>query len=151
MTFTPFKLAGFAVCGLFANAEIPRPLELNEGVVADLVIGPRPELVVVLLVVEEDAANFACLCTNESRCVLGELSPEAGTEVLLFEGAPVELHVVLLDTFLDIVVVAAGVLPIETGGTTLSIEVVDPRDKLVDDSIPPAELEVEELMLLFID
>lgn len=121
--------------------------------VADLVIGPRPELVVVVLVVEEDAANFACLCTNESRCVLGELSPEAGTEVLLFEGAPVGLQVVLPlpDTFLDIVVVAAGVLPIETDGTNLSIEVVDPRDKFVDESIPPAELEVEELILLFID
>ena len=121
--------------------------------VADLVIGPRPELVVVVLVVEEDTANFACLCTNESRCVLGELSPEAGTEVLLFEGAPVGLQVVLPlpDTFLDIVVVAAGVLPIETDGTNLSIEVVDPRDKFVDESIPPAELEVEELILLFID
>ena len=132
---------------------MPRPLELNEGVVADLVIGPRPELVVVVLVVEEDAANFACLCTNESRCVLGELSPEAGTEVLLFEGAPVGLQVVLPlpDTFLDIVIVAAGVLPIETDGTNLSIEVVDPRDKFVDESIPPAELEVEELILLFID
>lgn len=130
---------------------MPRPLELNEGVVADLVIGPRPELVVVVLVVEEDTANFACLCTNESRCVLGELSPEAGTEVLLFEGAAVGLQVVLPDTFLDIVVVAASVLPIETGGTTLSIEVVDPRDRFVDESIPPAELEVEELILLFID
>lgn len=119
--------------------------------VADLVIGPRPELVVVVLVVEEDTANFACLCTNESRCVLGELSPEAGTEVLLFEGPAVGLQVVLPDTFLDIVVVAASVLPIETGGTTLSIEVVDPRDRFVDESIPPAELEVEELILLFID
>ena len=84
---------------------------------------------------------------------MGELSPEAGTEALLFEGAPVGLQVVLPlpDTFLDIVVVAAGVLPIETDGTNLSIEVVDPRDKFVDESIPPAELEVEELILLFID
>ena len=94
---------GFAVWGLLAIPVVPRPLEPNEGVVADRVMDPLPLFDAALVVVEADTANLACLCTKDNLCVLGELSPVTDVHVIFAVVAPLALAISFVDDFFDVV------------------------------------------------
>jgi hypothetical protein len=138
---------GFAVCGLLAFPAALRPLELNEGVVADRVKDALP----VLVVVKADAANLACLCTKDNLCVLGELSPVTPVHVVLAIVAPLVLVIGLIDVFFEVVDVFVADNFVETlEDTDLSADVDELCDVVVDVSNPPVELVVEEVIILSI-
>jgi len=139
---------GFAVCGLLAFPIVHRPLELNEGVVADRVMDPLPVFDAVLVVVEADAANLACLCTKDNRCVLGELSPVIPVHDVLAIVAPLVFEIGLTYVFFDVVDVFVAYNFVGTlEGTNLSAGVDTFCDIVVDVSNPPVELKIEVIFL----
>ena len=120
--------------------------------VAERVIVPLVAFVIVVDVADTDTANLACLCTKDSRCVLGELSPEFPIEPLLKFTFPFELLAVFPDdVFLAFVEgpVADNFVIEPLEDTDLSPDVEEVCDTFIEASIPPPELEVDDVMLLF--